>query len=247
MIVLKSEKDLAEMRPSCRLAAGVLGKVADAVVPGVTTGELDAYAAELIRDAGATSAFLGYRGYPGTICISISEEVVHGIPGKRQVRIGDAVSIDVGVRLGGYVGDCARTVLVGVTDPELIRLAAVAGESLAAGIGMAKAGGRLSDISHAIEKAVLAGGFSVVRQFVGHGIGRQMHEDPQVPNFGVPGRGPRLKAGMTLAIEPMVNMGSHDVEVMEDGWTVRTVDRLPSVHVEHTIAIGEGEAEILTQ
>ena len=208
--------------------------------------ELDELAARLIAGLGGKSAFLRYRGYPGNICISVNEEVVHGLPGERQIQMGDIVSIDIGVIYGGFVGDTATTVMVGVIDPDLIRLVAATERALHAGIGQARAGGHLSDISHEIERTATTAGFSVVRTFVGHGIGRSMHEDPQIPNFGPPGRGPRLKEGMTLAIEPMVNMGGSDVEIMEDGWTVLTVDRKPSVHFEHTVSIGEAGAEILT-
>lgn len=235
------------MRASCRIAAEVKEAVASAIAPGITTAELDVLAADLIRERGAKSAFLGYRGYPGHICTSVNDEVVHGIPGARSIRMGDIVSIDIGVIYEGFVGDNAKTVMVGVSDPEVIRLVRVAEESLAAGISKAVAGGRLSDISHAIEKTALDSGFSVVKDFVGHGVGREMHEEPQIPNYGPPGRGPRLRAGMTLAIEPMLNLGKEDVEVLSDGWTVLTKDRRPSVHVEHTIAImPEGPAEILT-
>jgi methionyl aminopeptidase len=176
----------------------------------------------------------------------VNESVVHGIPGKERIRLGDIVSLDVGVRRDGYIGDTARTVMVGVTDPGVVRLVRTAEEALEAGIGAARAGRRVSDISHAIEQVAVAAGFSVVRAFVGHGVGRQMHEEPQIPNFGAPGRGPRLKPGMTLALEPMVNMGCAEVDVQPDGWTVLTRDRKASAHVEHTIAVTEGDAEILT-
>jgi methionyl aminopeptidase len=212
----------------------------------VTTKELDEFAAELISNLGAKSAFLGYRNYPGHICLSVGNEVVHGVPGKRQVQLGEIVSIDVGVLYDGFVGDTAVTTMVGVTDPGVVRLVTATERALHAGIRLAVAGGRLSDVSHAIERTVTESGFTVVRSFVGHGIGRSMHEDPQIPNFGPPGKGPRLKPGMTLAIEPMVNMGGSEVEVMDDGWTVLTVDRKPSAHFEHTVAIGEEGAEILT-
>ncbi|MCX7590361.1 MAG: type I methionyl aminopeptidase, partial [Kiritimatiellae bacterium] len=228
--------------------ARVRDEVARLIRPGVTTAELAAYAGKLIRAYGAESAFLGYKGYPGEICISVNDEVVHGIPGLRRIEVGDIVSIDIGVRLDGFVGDTATTLMVGVTDLDVIRLVRTAEQALAAGISQAREGRRVSDISHAIEQTALAAGFSVVRQFVGHGIGRQMHEEPQIPNFGSPGHGARLVAGMTLAIEPMINMGTGDVEVQGDGWTVLTRDRKPSAHFEHTVAVrGEGlEAEILT-
>jgi methionyl aminopeptidase len=247
MIPVKSAPDLAGMRASGRLAAAVLDAVARKVSPGIATGELSDFAGRLIAEAGAESAFLGYRGFPGHICVSVNESVVHGIPGPRKVRLGDIVSIDVGVRFGGYIGDTAKTVMVGVTDPDVIRLVLTAEKALAAGIGMAKAGRRLSDVSHAIETAATGAGFSVVREFVGHGIGRSMHEEPQIPNFGPPGKGPKLRAGMTLALEPMINMGVADVDVQEDGWTVLTRDRKMSAHWEHTIAVTAGDAEILTK
>ncbi|MFW6151416.1 MAG: type I methionyl aminopeptidase [Verrucomicrobiota bacterium] len=245
-IVIKDERALKGIRESCRLAATVRDRVADAVAPGVSTGELAEYADELIRGFGAVSAFLGYMGYPGHICVSVNEAVVHGIPGSKRIAAGDIVSLDVGVEYGGYIGDTARTVMVGVIDSEVIRLVRTTEEALYAGISKAKAGGRLSDISNAIEKVALGGGFSVVKDFVGHGIGRKMHEEPQIPNFGAPGRGPKLKKGMTLALEPMLNAGEGAVEVLSDGWTVLTRDRKPSAHFEHTIAVGDGEAEILT-
>ncbi len=245
-MIASHERELEGMRRSGRLAAQVRDRVAEAMAPGVTTRELEAYADELIRAGGGESAFRGYHGYPGGICLSINDEVVHGIPGPRRIMPGDVVSLDVGVRLEGYVGDCARTVLVGVTDPQVRRLAAVGAEALAAGIAAARTGNAVSDISRAVQTTVEAQGFSVVRQFVGHGIGRRMHEEPQVPNFVSPGRRVPLKAGLMLAIEPMVNMGTCEVDVMEDGWTVRTHDRLPSVHFEHTVAVRDGEAEVLT-
>jgi methionyl aminopeptidase len=246
MIIIKSPADVARMRVSGEMAATVLEKVAASIRPGVETGELDERARELMAGLGATSAFFGYRGYPGHICVSVNEEVVHGIPGKRRVQLGDVVSLDVGVVYDGFVGDTATTVLVGVTDPALLRLAAAGRRALEAGISKAVAGGRLSDISHAIETAAGDAGFSVVRDFVGHGVGRSMHEEPQVPNYGSPGRGPKLRTGMTLALEPMLNLGSSEVEVLGDGWTVVTRDRKVSVHYEHTVVVCEGQAEILT-
>jgi methionyl aminopeptidase len=246
MIIIKSASDLDRMR----VVGGMAGRVRDAVArrvsPGVTTGELAGYAAELIREMGAESAFLGYRGYPGWLCVSVNEEVVHGIPGGRRIDVGDVVSIDVGVRYDGFIGDTATTVMVGVTDPQVIALVRATERALRAGIDAAQPGRRLSDVSHAIERMAVESGFSVVRQFVGHGIGRQMHEDPQVPNVGPPGRGPVLKAGMTLALEPMVNLGRPGVRVEPDGWTVVTEDGKPSAHFEHSVAVRDGEAEILT-
>jgi methionyl aminopeptidase len=246
MIVVKNAVDLAGMRASGRIAAQVRDAVARSVGPGVTTAELGDYAEELIKGFGAESAFLGYKGFPGQICVSVNEAVVHGIPGKRRIELEDIVSIDVGVRYNGYIGDTATTVMVGVTNPDVVRLVKTTEKALEAGIAAAHEGNRLSDISHAIESVAVKAGFSVVREFVGHGIGRKMHEDPQVPNFGRPGQGPKLLAGMTLALEPMINLGGANVEVMQDGWTVLTKDRKPSAHFEHTVAIGDGPAEILT-
>lgn len=246
MIVVKNAVDLEGMRASGYISARVRDAVAKHVSPGITTGELGDYAGELIRGFGAESAFLGYKGFPGQICVSVNETVVHGIPGKRRIQAGDLVSIDIGVRYGGYVGDTATTVMVGVTDPLIVGLVRITQNALEAGMAAARAGNRLSDISHAVETVAVGAGCSVVRDFVGHGIGRKMHEDPQIPNFGPPGQGPKLKAGMTFAIEPMINMGRADVEVLEDGWTVVTKDRKPSAHFEHTVAIGDGPAEILT-
>ena len=246
MIKIKSEAELGRMRVSGRMAATVRDKVARAIKPGITTLELDEYAQELISEMGAKSAFYGYRGFPGHICVSVNDEVVHGIPGKRVIRLGDILSCDFGVIYDGFVGDTATTVMVGVTEPDVIRLIAVTEQALKAAIGKAVAGGRLSDISHAVEQVAAQAGFGVVRDFVGHGIGRQMHEDPQIPNFGKPGRGPKLRAGMTFALEPMINLGSQEVEVLADGWTVLTKDRKPSAHFEHTVAVGVEQAEILT-
>ena len=246
MIIIKTAEELACMRVSGQMAAEVLDAVRRKVSPGVRTAELDEYAQELIAGLGAKSAFFGYRGYPGHICVSVNEEVVHGIPGNRKIRMGDIVSVDVGVVYDGFVGDTATTVMVGVVDPDVVRLANVGRKALETAVEKAVAGARLSDVSHAIQQVVEGAGFSVVRDFVGHGVGRSMHEDPQVPNFGPPGRGPKLKPGMTIALEPMVNMGAYEVEVLSDGWTVVTRDRRPSVHFEHSIAVGEGTSEILT-
>ncbi len=247
MITIKTPEELARMRKSGRIAADVRDRIAGSVAPGVTTAELNDYAVELMKEHGVESAFFGYRGYPGYICISVNEEVVHGIPGKRRIAVGDIVSIDVGIRCEEYVGDTATTVMVGVSDLDVVRLVAVTEKALQEGIRCACAGSRVSDISHAIETVAVEAGFSVIRDFVGHGIGRDMHEDPQVPNFGRPGRGAVLEPGMTLALEPMVSMGGAQVEVMNDGWTVLTRDRRPSAHFEHTVAVRkEGVAEVLT-
>jgi methionyl aminopeptidase len=246
MIIIKSPDEIAQMRASGRVAARIRDALAAKISPGSTTAEIDAYAQELISKSGGRSSFFGYRGYPGHICISVNDEVVHGIPGRRRIQVGDIVSLDVGVMYEGFVGDTATTVMVGVSDPEIVRLVRVAEKALEAGISKAVDGGRLSDISNAVETVVTTAGFTVVRDFVGHGIGRSMHEEPQIPNYGPPGRGPKLKSGMTLAIEPMVNLGASAVEVMPDGWTVLTKDRKPSAHVEHTVAVLAGRAEILT-
>ncbi len=246
MIILKTPKELDGMRASGRVAARVRDALAKAIAPGVSTSELDALARELMAKEGAKSAFLGYRGFPGAICTSINEVVVHGIPGPRRVDVGDVVSVDVGVIFEGFVGDTATTVMVGVREPDVVRLVRVAEQALAKAVACARPGGRLSDISHAVEQEATSAGFGVVRDFVGHGIGRNMHEDPQIPNYGSPGRGPKLKPGMTLAIEPMLNLGGPAVEVLSDGWTVVTRDRKPSVHVEHTVAVTEQGPEILT-
>lgn len=246
MIIIKSDHDLAAMRAVGQITAQVYDQLVEHVCPGVTTGEINRVAADLIKSFGAKSAFLGYRGFPGTICISVNEEVVHGIPGSLRIQIGDIVSVDIGVVYNGFIGDMARTVMVGVSDPDVVRLVETAEKALHMGIDKAREGNRLSDVSHAIERVALESGFSVVRRFVGHGIGRSMHEDPQIPNFGRPGKGPELKRGMTFAIEPMVNMGCSEVEILSDGWTAVTCDRKPSAHFEDTIAIVADSVEILT-
>jgi len=246
MIVLKKPHELEAMRASGNLAGRVRDRVASSVVPGMTTAEIADFAGDLIEAEGATCAFYGYHGFPGKICISVNDEVVHGIPGPRVIAVGDVVSLDFGVLLDGFFGDTATTVLVGVTDPEVIRMVRVTQRSLEAGLEQARVNGKLSNISHAVQGVVEGAGFSVVRDFVGHGIGRSLHEDPQVPNYGRAGRGPALKSGMTLAVEPMVNFGVAGTRVLEDGWTVVTRDGKPSAHFEHTIAICEGEVEILT-
>lgn len=247
MIIIKNAGDIAKMRVSGRIARVICETLAAMVSPGITTKALDDEAAVLMRRQGVQSAFLGYRGYPGTVCISVNEEVVHGIPGPRRIAIGDIVGIDVGVLADGFHGDTALTVMVGITDPDIIRLVAVTRQALQAGIAQARAGRRLSDVSHAIEQTAAAAGFSVVRDFVGHGIGRRMHEDPQIPNYGPPGKGPKLRAGMTLAIEPMINLGGAEVCLLADGWTVVTRDRRPSAHFEHTVVVGEAAADVLTE
>ena len=246
MIPIKSAKEIERMRASCRAAAEVLQAVGARVAPGVTTGELDALAGEMIRQLGGQSPFFGYKGYPGQICVSVNEEVVHGIPGSRRIQYGDIVSLDIGVIVNGYVGDNATTIAVGAVEGRAQALLQVTEAALAAGIAAARAGNRVGDISSAIQQVVESRSCTVVREFVGHGVGRKMHEEPQVPNFGKPRTGPKLKAGMTLAIEPMVNAGTSEVQVLRDGWTVVTADGAPSAHFEHTVLITDGEPEILT-
>jgi methionyl aminopeptidase len=246
MIHIRTPNEIEIMRQGNRLVAQVLQKLREAIKPGVTTKELDQMAERSIRAAGATPAFKGYRGYPATLCVSVNEEVVHGIPGVRQLQEGEIVSLDVGAYLNGYYGDAAITVPVGKVSEEGAMLLAVAQQALFKGIEQAKDGNRLLDISYAIQSWVESHGLSVVRDFVGHGIGRNLHEDPQVPNFGAPHQGPRLRPGMVLAIEPMVNVGTWEVKVLNDGWTVATADKSLSAHFEHTIAITDKKADILS-
>lgn len=247
MIPIKTAADLAGMRTACRLSAELLAAVAAQVRPGASTGEIDAFAAAQMRARGVASAFFGYGGFPGYTCISLNEEVVHGIPGPRVINAGDLVSVDLGVVAAGFIGDNATTVAVGAVDAESARLCAVCAAALAAGIDAARAGRRLGDVSHVVQTVAEAAGFSVVRDFCGHGVGRKLHEEPQIPNFGPPGKGPVLQPGMTLAIEPMINQGGCQVEVLPNGWTVRTRDRRRSAHFEHTVlVVASGPAEILT-
>ena len=246
MITIRTKKEIEIMRKSNRLVAQVLQKLRGAIKPGITTTELDEIAELSIKEAGAVPAFKGYRGYPATLCASVNEEVVHGIPGPRTLREGDIVSLDLGAYLYGYYGDAAITVPVGTINEEAKKLLKVTEEALYRGIEQAKNGNRLFDISHAIQSWVEPFGFSVVRDFVGHGIGRNLHEEPQVPNFGPPHQGPRLSPGMVLAIEPMINVGTWEVKILKDGWTVVTSDRSLSAHFEHTIAITDGRPDILT-
>ncbi len=246
MIPIKSSAEIHRMQTSCAAAAEILRSIAAMVEPGRTTKELDEAAGELIARFGGKSPFLGYRGYPGNICVSVNEEVVHGIPGKRRVQYGDIVSLDIGIILDGYVGDNATTVAVGVVKPRTQELLRVTQLALEAGIKKARAGNRVGDISHAVQSVVEGNGFSVVREFVGHGVGRKMHEEPQIPNYGKAGDGPKLKPGMTLAIEPMINAGVGEVQMLSDGWTVVSADGQPSAHFEHTVLVTEGDPEILT-
>jgi len=247
MIILKSERELRYMYDAGQIVAQTHREVAKAVRPGVTTLELDRIAEEFIHSKQAIPTFKGYNGFPKSICASINEEVVHGIPSLRQVNCGDIISIDIGATFNGYVGDAAVTLPVGEVDEEARKLLGVTERSLAEGIKKAVVNNRLSDISHAIQSYVESTGFSVVRDFVGHGVGRNMHEDPQVPNFGQPGHGPRLKAGMVLAIEPMVNVGDYEVETLENNWTVVTVDGKRSAHFEHSVALTDEGPWILTK
>lgn len=246
MILLKTERDLAAMRPACRVAATVLDEIGNFLRPGLTTAEVDRFAAERIRHHGARSAFLGYRKYPGNVCISVNEEVVHGMAGPRRLFFGDIISVDCGVFLNGFVGDTARTFAVGGCDAGAQRLMDVTEQALSAGIREAVAGNRVVDISRAIQRCVEGHGYSVVREFVGHGVGRSVHEDPQVPNFVDSGSSAKLKPGMTIAIEPMVNSGGAAVKILKDGWTVVTRDGSLSAHFEHTVLITDSEPEIMT-
>ncbi|HEX5475797.1 MAG TPA: type I methionyl aminopeptidase [Vicinamibacterales bacterium] len=246
MIVCKSPAEIERMRAANALVAEVLAELAGLAVPGATTADLDAAAEARVRAGGAEPAFKGYRGYPATLCASVNEQVVHGIPSARPLQDGDILSLDMGVKLQGFYGDSAVTVPVGRVDDAVERLLQVTQEALERGIAQAKVGGRVSDIGHAIQKHVEAHGFSVVREFVGHGIGAALHEEPQVANYGEPGRGPRLVEGMVLAIEPMVNMGRPAVKVLSDGWTAVTRDGSLSAHFEHTVAVTKDGPSILT-
>lgn len=248
MIVLKTARELQIMREACRISAGALSVAGKAIEPGITTAEIDKIAYDYIISQGAEPNFLNYNGYPATACISINDEVIHGIPSKKRIiRAGDIVSIDLGARFEGYNGDNAATFACGDVSDEAKRLMDATRESLYEGIAAAVHGGRIGDISNAIQRYVEARGYSVVRDFVGHGVGASLHEAPEVPNFGKPGRGVRLVPGMTLAIEPMINIGTADVEVQNDGWTVKTADGKLSAHFEHTIAITSDGPVIMTQ
>ncbi len=248
MIVLKTGRELAIMKEACRISAVALNMIGQAIEPGVTTAELDRIAEEYILSQGATPNFKNYEGYPATACISINNEVIHGIPSKKRViKAGDVVSVDLGAMYEGYHGDNAATFAAGDISAEAKRLIDTTRESLYEGIKQARAGGRVGDIGSAVQRYVEARGYSVVRDFVGHGVGTKLHEAPEVPNFGSPGRGVRLMPGMTIAIEPMVNIGKPDVKILPDGWTVLTKDGSLSAHFEHTVAITAEGPQIMTQ
>jgi methionine aminopeptidase, type I len=246
MIILRSDEEIGQIRKAGLIVASVLDKMRRCAKPGIETRELDRIALEEILKRKAIPAFKDYKGYPANICVSINEGVVHGIPGTRRLKDGDIVSIDVGVKSGNYFADAAITVGIGAVSEQALKLMKVTEESLYRGIENARSGKRLSDISANVQECVETNGFSVVRAFVGHGIGEKMHEEPEIPNFGRPDKGPRLASGMILAIEPMVNEGGYGVEILEDGWTAVTKDGKLSAHFEHTIAVRDGAAEILT-
>jgi methionyl aminopeptidase len=247
VITCRSAAEIERLRAANQFVAAVLAELEAAVAPGMTTGELDRMAEALVRAGGAEPAFKGYRGFPATLCASVNEEVVHGIPSiRRALAAGDIVSLDMGVKLNGFYGDSAVTVAVGSVPERTTKLLDVTRHALGLGIAKAQVGGRLSDIGHAVQQWVEGHGFSIVREFVGHGIGEKLHEEPQIPNYGTPGRGPRLSAGMVLAIEPMVAMGRPDTKVLADGWTAVTRDGSLAAHFEHTVAVTDGGPLILT-
>ena len=248
MIEIKTPAEIESMRKASRVVAEVLKELKPLVKPGVTTAELDKFAERRVRELGAVPAFLGYRGYPATLCVSINEEIVHGIPSpKRTVREGDIVSLDMGAVIEGFYGDAAVTVAAGAVSPQARRLMEVTSRSLDEALAAVRAGARLGDVCHAVEKYAEANGMSVVREFTGHGIGRHLHEEPSIPNFGRPGSGPVLKAGMTLAIEPMLCLGGADVVVKNDGWTAVSADGSLAAHYEHTIAVTENGCDVLSR
>lgn len=246
MITLKSSHEIDLMRRAGKITAAARALAGEMVRPGVTTQEINSEVERFIRKQGAVPSFLHYQGYPASACISVNDEVIHGIPGKRVLQEGDIVSVDVGAYIGGFHGDCAATFACGKISPEAQDLINVTRESFFLGIAQAKEGNRIGDISAAVQAYVEARGYSIVREYVGHGVGAQMHESPEIPNYGVSGRGPRILRGMTLAIEPMVNAGGAGVYQMSDGWTVRTADGKNAAHYENTILITDGEPEILT-
>jgi methionyl aminopeptidase len=246
MIIGKSKRELEKMRAAGQLVGQVLSHLRTLVAPGVTTMEVDRAAEKMIRDAGALPTFKGYNGFPYSICASVNEQIVHGFPSNYRLKEGDIFSIDVGVTLEGFVGDTAATVPVGKVSEDRLKLIRVTEECLERAIEQCRPGKHLGDIGWAVQEHAEAHGYSIVRDYVGHGIGRRMHEDPQIPNYGRPGLGQKIKAGYVFAVEPMVNLGSHHTKVLSDGWTVVTVDGQPSAHVEHTIAITEEGPEVLT-
>jgi methionyl aminopeptidase len=246
MIYLKTDEEIELMRISNRLVGKTLAEVGKIIAPGVATIQLDKIAEAFILDHGAIPLFKGYNGFPNSLCISVNENVVHGIPGSYQLKEGDIVSVDCGVKLNGFCGDSAYTFEVGEVAPEIRRLLQTTKEALYEGISYAVEGKRIGDVSHAVQVFCENKGYSVVRELVGHGIGKEMHEAPEVPNYGKKGYGPLLKSGMCIAIEPMINMGSKNVKFEKDGWTVHTKDRKPSAHFEHTVAIRSGKADILS-
>ena len=247
MIIGKSQKEIDKMRASGQLVGRVLQELRAMVEPGVTTLEVDRVAEKMIRDAGAYPTFKGYNGFPFSICASVNEQVVHGFPSQYQLKEGDIFSIDVGATLDGFVGDTATTVAVGKVSEDRLRLMHITEECLQLAIEQCRAGNHLGDIGFAVQSHAEAQGYSIVRDYVGHGIGRRMHEDPQIPNYGKPGKGPKIKKGYVFALEPMVNMGSLHTKTLKDGWTVVTVDGQPSAHFEHTVAITEEGPEVLTK
>lgn len=247
MIPLKSERDLEMMRKAGQVIAKIMQRLQELIKAGVSTLEIDRLAVELIRREDAISAFYGFKGFPANICASINEEIVHGIPSERRLKEGDLLSLDLGINYQGYFSDTALTVGVGKINPKAKKMIEVARKALSEGIKQARPNNHLSDISHAIQDYVEKNGFSVVRQFVGHGIGTHLHEEPEIPNFGLAHQGPVLKSGMVLAIEPMINMGTWESEITDNGWTAVTKDRMPSAHFEHTVAITDKGAEVLTQ
>lgn len=246
MINIRNAREIELLRKSAQIVVQALKLVESRIQPGLKTGDLDLEIADFIYSKNARPAFKGFSGYPANSCISVDEQVVHGIPGNRVLKEGEIVSVDIGVELNGYYGDAAKTFKVGAVDSEKERLMKITKESLDLAVEAAVVGNRLSDIGHAVQQHVEAAGFSVVRDLVGHGLGTEMHEPPQIPNYGPPGKGPRLKAGMVFAIEPMVNMGTFEVYTEDDDWTVVTADGKPSAHFEHDIVITDGKAEILT-
>ena len=246
MITIKNERELRSMRQACKITAAARALAGEMVRPGVTTGQIDKAVHDFIVAQGAKPSFLGYHGFPASACISVNNTVIHGIPGGYVLAEGDIVSVDVGALYEGFHGDCAATFACGAISTEAKKLIDVTRQSFFEGMRYAKRGNRVQDISHAIQTYVESNGFSVVRSFVGHGVGKQLHEEPEVPNFGNPGRGPRLLPGMTLAVEPMVNAGVFDVRVLKDGWTTVTADGKLSAHYENTVLITDGEPEILT-